>query len=141
MQGRRAQKRLNRTQDRKAHKRLSRTQDREARKLWRQQKIKQMQKVRIQMTEIKTEKKIDAATAPKLDARLKELLAGGENALVVDMEDTTYISSVGLRAFVSAQKKLNKSGGTMVLTHVKPCILEIFEVTGFAGVLTIESDD
>ena len=63
------------------------------------------------------------------------------NALVVDMEDTTYISSVGLRAFVSAQKKLNKSGGTMVLTHVKPCILEIFEVTGFAGVLTIESDD
>ena len=89
------------------------------------------------MTEIKTEKKIDAATAPKLDARLKELLAGGENA----MEDTTYISSVGLRAFVSAQKKLNKSGGTMVLTHVKPCILEIFEVTGFAGVLTIESDD
>ncbi len=141
MQGRRAQKRLNRTQDRKAHKRLSRTQDREARKLWRQQKIKQMQKVRIKMTEIKTEKKIDAATAPKLDARLKELLAGGENALVVDMEDTTYISSVGLRAFVSAQKKLNKSGGTMVLTHVKPCILEIFEVTGFAGVLTIESDD
>ena len=139
MQGRRAQKRLNRTQDRKAHKRLSRTQDREARKLWRQQKIKQMQKVRIKMTEIKTEKKIDAATAPKLDARLKELLAGGENALVVDMEDTTYISSVGLRAFVSAQKKLNKSGGTMVLTHVKPCILEIFEVTGFAGVLTIES--
>ncbi len=97
--------------------------------------------MRIKMTEIKTEKKIDAATAPKLDARLKELLAGGENALVVDMEDTTYISSVGLRAFVSAQKKLNKSGGTMVLTHVKPCILEIFEVTGFAGVLTIESDD
>ena len=141
MQGRRAQKRLNRTQDRKAHKRLSRTQDREARKLWRQQKIKQMQKVRIKMTEIKTEKKIDAATAPKLDARLKELLAGGENALVVDMEDTTYISSVGLRAFVSAQKKLNKTGGSMVLTHVKPCILEIFEVTGFAGVLTIESDD
>lgn len=93
------------------------------------------------MTEIKTEKKIDAATAPKLDARLKELLAEGENALVVDMEDTTYISSVGLRAFVSAQKRLNKSGGTMVLTHVKPCILEIFEVTGFAGVLTIESDD
>lgn len=56
------------------------------------------------------------------------------------MEDTTYISSVGIRAFVSAQKKLNKTGGSMVLTHVKPCILEIFEVTGFAGVLTIEND-
>lgn len=90
------------------------------------------------MTQVKTEKKIDASTAPKLDARLKQLLAEGENELVIDMGDTTYISSVGLRAFVSAQKKLNKTGGTMVLKQVKPCIMEIFEVTGFAGVLTIE---
>ncbi len=90
------------------------------------------------MTEIVTEKKIDAASAPKLDAKLKSLLAGGETELVVDMEETTYISSVGLRALVSAQKKINKIGGSMVLIHVKPCILEIFEVTGFTGVLTIE---
>ena len=90
------------------------------------------------MTEIKTEKKIDAATAPKLDARLKELLASGENELVVDMGETNYISSVGLRAFVSAQKKINAIHGSMVLTHVQPCIMEIFEVTGFGGVLTIE---
>jgi len=90
------------------------------------------------MTEIKTEKKIDGATAPKLDARLKELLAAGESEIRVDMEETIYISSVGLRAFVSAQKKINKMNGSMVLSHVKPCILEIFEVTGFSGVLTIE---
>ena len=90
------------------------------------------------MTEIKTEKKIDAAAAPKLDARLKELLASGENELVVDMEETNYISSVGLRAFVSAQKKINAIHGSMVLIHVQPCIMEIFEVTGFGGVLTIE---
>lgn len=90
------------------------------------------------MTEIKTEKKIDGATAPKLDAKLKEVLASGENELVVDMEDTNYISSVGLRAFVSAQKKINAIHGSMVLTNVQPCILEIFEVTGFGGVLNIE---
>lgn len=90
------------------------------------------------MTEIKTEKKIDGSTAPKLDARLKEVLAAGEKELVIDMDETTYISSVGLRAFVSAQKKINKTGGSMVLTNVKPCIIEIFEVTGFAGVLNIE---
>lgn len=90
------------------------------------------------MTEIKTTKKIDAATAPKLDARLKELLAAGEKELVIDMAETVYLSSVGLRAFVSAQKKINKTGGSMLLTHVQPCILEIFEVTGFAGVLNIE---
>lgn len=91
------------------------------------------------MTELKTAKKIDGVTAPKLDAQLKETLAAGETELIIDMEDTAYISSVGLRAFVSAQKKINKTGGSMTLIHVKPCILEIFEVTGFAGVLTIES--
>lgn len=90
------------------------------------------------MTEIKTDKKIDAASAPKLDARLKEVLASGEDQLVIDMEETNYISSVGLRAFVSAQKKINACHGSMVLIHVQPCILEIFEVTGFGGVLTIE---
>ena len=84
-------------------------------------------------------KEIDGVTAPKLDARLKEALAAGETELIIDMDETTYISSVGLRAFVSAQKKINKTGGSMILIHVKPCILEIFEVTGFAGVLTIES--
>lgn len=91
------------------------------------------------MTEIRTDKKIDASSAPKLDAKLKELLASGETEIVIDMEDTTYISSVGLRAFASAQKKINKTSGSMVLIHVKPCIMEIFEVTGFAGVLTVEN--
>lgn len=90
------------------------------------------------MTEIKTLKKIDAASAPKLDAQLKEILASGEDTIVIDMEETTYISSVGLRAFASAQKKMNKSGGSMVLKNVQACIKEIFEVTGFGGVLTIE---
>lgn len=90
------------------------------------------------MTEMKTVKKIDAGSAPKLDAQLKEILAAGENELVINMEETTYISSVGLRAFASAQKKINKSGGSMVLKNVQPCIKEIFEVTGFGGVLTIE---
>lgn len=92
------------------------------------------------MTEIKTLKKIDASSAPKLDAELKAVIDGGELEIIVDMADTTYISSVGLRAFASAQKKMNKLGGSMILQHVQACIREIFEVTGFGGVLTIESD-
>lgn len=90
------------------------------------------------MITINTEKKIDAVQAPKLDARLKELIAGGELEITVNMEETRYISSVGLRAFASAQKKMNKLGGTMVLTNVQSCIKEIFEMTGFGGVLNIE---
>ena len=92
------------------------------------------------MTEIKTLKKIYASSAPKLDAELKATIESGELELIVDMTETTYISSVGLRAFASAQKKMNKLGGSMVLTHVQACIKEIFEVTGFGGVLTIEED-
>lgn len=91
------------------------------------------------MTTIKTAKKIDASTAPALDKELKGLLAAGETELVVDMSDTTYISSVGLRAFASAQKKINAVGGSMVLAHAQPCIIEIFEVTGFGGVVTFEA--
>ena len=91
------------------------------------------------MVEIKTPKKIDAVTAPELDNTLKKYLAEGEKELVVNMEDTIYISSVGLRAFVSAQKKIRTMGsGSMVLCHVKPQIMEIFEVTGFGSVLTFE---
>lgn len=90
------------------------------------------------MTEIKTLKKIDASSAPKLDAELKAAIEGGELELIIDMADTTYISSVGLRAFASAQKKMNKLGGSMVLKGAQDCIKEIFEVTGFGGILTFE---
>ncbi len=90
------------------------------------------------MTEIKTLKKIDASSAPKLDAALKAAIDGGELELIVNMEETIYISSVGLRAFASAQKKMNKLGGSMVLKGAQDCIKEIFEVTGFGGILTFE---
>ena len=90
------------------------------------------------MTEIKTLKKIDASSAPKLDAALKGAIDGGELELIIDMSETTYISSVGLRAFASAQKKLNKLGGSMILKSAQDCIKEIFEVTGFGGILTFE---
>ena len=89
------------------------------------------------MTEIKTLKKIDASGAPKLDAALKAAIDGGELELIIDMAETTYISSVGLRAFASAQKKMNKQG-EMIIKNVNETITDIFEVTGFSDILTIE---
>ncbi len=91
------------------------------------------------MIELKTARKIDAATAPELDKQLKQYLAEGEKELIVNMEDTIYISSVGLRVFVSVQKKIRAAKeGSMVLRHVSPQIMEIFEVTGFSSVLNFE---
>lgn len=90
------------------------------------------------MAEIKTEVKINAAKAPELENQLKAALEAGDNPIVVNMKATTYLSSVGLRVFASIQKKANAAGKTMVLTNVGPQVKEIFEVTGFMGVLTIE---
>ncbi len=80
--------------------------------------------------------RLDTTTAPQLEADLKQVLDGVEK-LVMDFEKLEYLSSAGLRVLLSAQKTMNKQG-SMVICHVNETILEIFEVTGFAEILTIE---
>jgi anti-sigma B factor antagonist len=58
-------------------------------------------------------------------------------ALTIDMAALEYISSAGLRVLLSAQKVMNRQGEMKVL-HVNETILDIFEVTGFSDILTIE---
>ena len=71
-----------------------------------------------------------------VEAELKSALPGVE-ALTFDLEKLEYISSAGLRVLLSAQKTMNKQG-TMKVTRANEMILEIFEVTGFSDILTIE---
>lgn len=82
------------------------------------------------------EGRLDTTTSPELEAALKEAL-DGVTELVFDLEKLEYISSAGLRVLLGAQKKMNKQGG-MKVTHVSDIIMEIFEVTGFSDILTIE---
>ena len=86
---------------------------------------------------IKISGRLDTTTAPVLDEELKASLEGTE-ALVLDFSDIEYISSAGLRVLLSAQKIMNKQEGSMKLTGVNEDIMEIFEVTGFVDILTIE---
>ena len=82
------------------------------------------------------EGRLDTVTAPSLEAELKDSLDGvGE--LTMDFEKLEYISSAGLRVLLAAQKEMNKKG-VMKLMHVNETIREIFEVTGFLDILTIE---
>jgi len=80
--------------------------------------------------------RLDTTTAPELEAVLKESYAGVEK-LVLDFAKLEYISSAGLRVLLGAQKIMNKQG-EMVIRNVNETIDEIFEITGFADVLTIE---
>ena len=80
--------------------------------------------------------RLDTVTAPELEAVLKDALAD-VSALTFDFEKLDYISSAGLRVLLSAQTTMNRQG-TMKVIHVNEMILEIFEVTGFSDILTIE---
>jgi anti-sigma B factor antagonist len=82
------------------------------------------------------EGRLDTTTAPELETTLKGELDGVTD-LVVDLEKLEYISSAGLRVLLAAQKIMNKQG-SMVVTHPNDVINEIFEVTGFCDILTIE---
>jgi len=85
---------------------------------------------------IKLTGRLDTTTAPELEAALKESYAGVEK-LVLDFAGLEYLSSAGLRVLLGAQKTMNKQG-EMVVKNVNETIEEIFEITGFADVLTIE---
>ncbi len=80
--------------------------------------------------------RLDTITAPELETELKESLPGVEH-LVLDFADLAYLSSAGLRVLLGAQKQMNKQGD-MVVRNVNDTIADIFEVTGFADILTIE---
>lgn len=82
------------------------------------------------------EGRLDTMTAPQLEAALKEALPGVE-VLTFDLSKLDYISSAGLRMLLSAQKTMNRQG-TMKVKSANEMILEIFEVTGFSDILTIE---
>ena len=82
------------------------------------------------------EGRLDTNTAPELEASIKGSIDGVEE-LTIDMEALDYLSSAGLRVLLGTQKIMNKQG-SMRVTHVNDTIMEIFEVTGFADILTIE---
>ncbi|MCR4834487.1 MAG: STAS domain-containing protein, partial [Butyrivibrio sp.] len=82
--------------------------------------------------------RVDGKTAPQLDKDLRDIIDAGNTEIHIDMTNTKYMSSAGLRALLSAQKSINKLSGSMVLSGVSDAVKEIFDVTGFSGFLTIE---
>ena len=86
--------------------------------------------------DVALEGRLDTTTAPQLEAELKASL-DGITELNLDFEKLEYLSSAGLRVLLAAQKVMNRQG-SMVIRHVNETIQEVFEVTGFTDILTIE---
>ena len=82
------------------------------------------------------EGRLDTTTAPQLEEELKAAMEEADS-IVLDFGKLDYISSAGLRVLLSAQKVMVKKGG-MVIKNVNETIMEIFDVTGFVDILTIE---
>ena len=81
------------------------------------------------------EGRLDTTTAPELEQEIKAL--DGVETLTMDFAGLDYISSAGLRVLLSAQKQMSKRGG-MKVVNVSELVMEVFEVTGFSDILTIE---
>ena len=80
--------------------------------------------------------RLDTLTAPQLEEELNAATEGVDS-LVFDFSELEYISSAGLRVLLSAQKTMNGKG-SMTVKNVSDEIREIFDVTGFSDILTIE---
>ena len=80
--------------------------------------------------------RLDTTTAPELEAALDEVLENTKE-LIFNLENLEYISSAGLRVILKAQKSMNTKG-SMKLTGVNDSIMEVFDITGFLDILTIE---
>ena len=87
-------------------------------------------------TVIELEGRLDTTTAPALDKTIGNDIVGTKN-LVLDFKSLEYISSAGLRVLLGAQKTMQKIGSMKVI-NVCEDVMEVFEMTGFADILTIE---
>ncbi len=81
--------------------------------------------------------RLDANTSPELESYLRENLPG-VTSLAIDLTDTQYVSSTGLRVFLYAHKELAKIGSALTLRHPNVYIADVLDATGFTDILTVE---
>ena len=93
-------------------------------------------KRKADITTIEIAGRLDTTTAPALDKTISENIGAAEN-LVLDVKGLEYISSAGLRVLLAAQKRMQKVG-SMRLINVCEAVMDVFEMTGFADILTID---
>lgn len=88
---------------------------------------------------ISIEGRLDTATSADFDFAL-EPHTDKATRMLVDLAGIQYVSSAGLRVFLMLAKKLQKTGGKLVLCNMSSSVREVFDIAGFSKILHIESD-
>lgn len=89
------------------------------------------------VTVLLAEGKLDSVSSPDLDRRMATLIEDGVRQITVDLSGVDYISSAGLRVFLSAAKRLKQAQGKLALAAPSNQVQQIFDVAGFASILPI----
>ncbi len=81
--------------------------------------------------------RIDTTGSSEVSDAMKEIIESGEKKIVVNFSQVEYISSSGLRVFISALKQLKNTGGSLILCELKPFVYEVFDLAGFTRIFVI----
>lgn len=84
--------------------------------------------------------RLDATSTSALDTAFTTAFDAGDRKFVWDCSDLAYISSAGLRAFLQAMKKLDASGGRLVIAAARPSVVEVFDISGFKALMALRPD-
>lgn len=82
--------------------------------------------------------KLDALSAPALEAEASKYLTSDVDRIVIDLKDSIYISSAGLRVILGFEKKMENAGGSLTICNTPDLVMEVFVETGLTDILTLE---
>jgi anti-sigma B factor antagonist len=83
--------------------------------------------------------RVDSATAPELESKLRELVEADKNQIVLDLKDVEYMSSAGLRAMVSTLKAVKRVNGDLRISSPSPRVEEVLRLAGLTSIFSIHS--
>ncbi|MCB9245334.1 MAG: STAS domain-containing protein [Flavobacteriales bacterium] len=83
---------------------------------------------------------LDTNTSPPVEAKISNLLEEGTRKMVIDLSETDYVSSAGLRIFLATAKKITANGGAVKLAGPNSVVKEILDISGFSTILDVRPD-
>jgi anti-sigma B factor antagonist len=84
---------------------------------------------------------LDTNTAPDAETRINDYLESGTKKIIINLGQTQYVSSAGLRVFLATAKKLTASGGAFKLCGANEVVQEILDISGFSTILIVKKTE